>query len=197
MTLSDTGTITVRKNWKRALGALAIILFMVPVSAWILRLGLQPGRPDVAWAMVLFGALGVVAFSASAIAVVRLMRSPWNLALTPSHLVLNTPAYELPIRWKSIAGIAVDEVNRRPGCVLVLNDVPGAVQAATFRNGKRRRDAVGDAATMQVRMQETFDQWGYHLAIPDRMLELGPEALAELLVRGRRGALWERNEGRS
>jgi hypothetical protein len=35
------------------------------------------------------------------------------------------------------------------------------------------------------------------LAIPDRMLELGPEALAELLVRGRRGALWQRNEGRS
>jgi hypothetical protein len=197
VTSHDKDTITVRKNWKRALGALAIVLLMVPVSAWILYLGLQPGRPDVAWAMVLFGGLGLAAFSASAVVVVRLMRSPWHLALTPSRLILNTPGYELGIPWKSIAGIAVDEVNRRPGCVLVLDDVARTAQAATFHDGRRRRDAVTDAAAMQTRMHESFDQLGYHLAIPDRMLELGPEDLAELLARGRQGALWPQSEGES
>lgn len=197
MTTNNKDAITVRKNWKRALGALAIVLFMVPVSAWILYLGLQPGRPEVAWAMVLFGALGLVAFSLSAIAVVRLMWSPWNLLLTPSHLILNTPGYKLGVPWKDIAGIAVDEVKRRPGCVLVFEDVATTSLSATFHPGGHRRDAVTDAATMQTRMEESFDQWGYHLAIPDRMLELGPEALAELLARGRQGALWLQGEGES
>ncbi|MFC2023389.1 hypothetical protein ACFLT5_01475 [Chloroflexota bacterium] len=193
----DKQTITVRKNWKRALGALAIVLFMVPISAWILYLGLQPGRPDVAWALLIFGVLGLVAFVASAVAVVRVMRSPWHLALTPSQLVLNAPSYLLRVPWQNIVGIAVDQVNRRPGCVLVLEDLGGTVQGATIHGGRHRRDAVTDAETMQARMEESFDRWGYHLALPGRMLELGPEALAELLAQGRQGSLWLRHEGES
>ena len=194
---TDKETITVRKNWKRALGALAIVLFMVPVSAWILYLGLQPGRPDVAWALLIFGVVGLVAFSASAVAVLRLMRSPWNLALTPPHLILNTPTYDLTVPWQNIAGIAVDKVNRRPGCVLVLEDLGSTVRGAIFHGGWHRREAVTDAATMQARMEESFDRWGYHLALPGRILELGPEALAKLLAQGRQGALWQQREGES
>ena len=88
----------------------------------------------------------------------------------------------------------MNEVNRKPGCVLVLEDPAAVAQAATFRVKAERRNAVTDAAVMQARMEASFDDNGYHLAIPGRLLELGPEALADLLTRARRGVLWQEEE---
>jgi hypothetical protein len=163
---------------------------MVPVSGLLVVLGLQPGRPDVAWALVLFGAFGIVAFIISAVRIIRTMRAPWRLELTPHACTLYTPTYDLDLPWDGIAGIAVDEVNRRPGCVLVLEDPAAAAQGARFHRGSNRHDAVTDAATMKIRMETNYDENGYHLAIPGRLLELGPEALAELLTRACKGVLW-------
>lgn len=186
----ETDLILVHKNRKRALGALAIILFMAPVSAWLLFLGLQPGRPDVGWSMVLFGALGLVVFLGSAALIIGILRAPWRLELTPVHLVLYTPTYDLNVPWGQIAGIAVDAVNRRTGCTLVFEETAEIVQGATFHHRAKRPDAVTDRATMRARMEENMVHWGYHLAIPGRILELGPEELAGLLTRARTGVLW-------
>ena len=57
------------------------------------------------------------------------------------------------------------------------------------------RDAVTDAATMQARMEASFDDNGYHLAIPGRILELSPDELAELLAKARMGQLWQEERG--
>jgi hypothetical protein len=191
----DQDRIIVHKNRKRAFWSLAIVLFMVPVSAVLLLLGLQPGRPDVAWALVLFGALGILAFAFGAFRIVRTMRSPWHLELGPGHLTLRAPTYDLRLPWDSIAGIGVNEVNRKPGCVLVLED-PAAVArgAAFYPGGSNRRSAVTDAATMQARMEQSFQDNGYHLAIPGRLLEMGPEELAGMLARARQGELWPQQE---
>jgi hypothetical protein len=54
-----------------------------------------------------------------------------------------------------------------------------------------RLDAVTDAQTMQARMEENFDLTGYHLAIPGRILEMGPDELARILVKARTGELWQ------
>ena len=186
--------IIVHKNRKRALWSLAIVIFMVPVSVLLVLLGLQPGRPEVAWALVLFGAIGVVAFVGSAIRIIHTMRSPWYLELGPQYLSLYTPTYDLDIPWDRIAGIAVDEVNRKPGCILILEDPATVAQGATFHPGSKRHDAVTDATTMQARMEETFDSNGYHLAFPGRILELSPDELAELLAKARKGELWQEEE---
>jgi hypothetical protein len=137
-----------------------------------------------------------VAFGGSAILIIQTMRAPWHLAVSPAHLALYTPTYDLQIPWDCIAGIAVDEVARRPGCVLILEDVTAVVQRATFHGRSKRPDAVVNARTMQARLEENLDAWGYHLAIPGRILEMGPEELAELLVKGRTGALWRGEEER-
>ena len=189
--------IVVQKNRKRAWGALAIILFMVPVSGWLMILGVQPGRPDVSWALVLFGLTGLIAFSLSAIVVIRTMRAPWHAEIDPSHLALYTPTYNLPIPWDQVSGIAVDAVNQRPGCVLLFEDVTAVVERAQFRGSTRRAGAVTDSATMQSRLKENFDTRGYHLGIPGKILELGPEELAELLVKARTGELWQAEEVQS
>jgi len=167
-----------------------MIVFFVPVSAWLVFLGMQPGRPDVSWSLVLFGALGVITFSGSAVLIIRTMRAPWRLELMPERLALLTPTYDLEVPWDSIAGIAVDDVNRRLGCVLIFEDAAAVVQHARFHHKSARPDAITDARTMQARMEENFEQLGYHLAIPGRILEMGPEELAELLVQGRTGDLW-------
>jgi hypothetical protein len=185
----------VHKNRKRALWSLIIILFFVPVSAWLVFLGLQPGRPDIGWSLVLFGALGVVAFGGSAILIVQTIRAPWHLAVSPAHLALYTPTYDLQVPWDGIAGIAVDEVARRPGCVWIFEDVAAVVQHAEFHGKSSRPDAVVNARTMQARMEEYFDAWGYHLAIPGRILEMGPEELAGLKAKARTGTLWKGEEG--
>ncbi len=184
-------SVIIRKNRRRALWSFVIVGFMIPVSGWLFYTGLQPGRPDVAWAMVLFGACGVVAFSLSAVAIIRTMRSPWNVSLDRSYLTLRTPAYELRVPWQRVAGIAVDVVNRRPGCVLVFDDAAAVSRNATFRLRPSHRDAVIDAATMCTRLEGNFREGGYHLGIPGRMLEAGPDELAELLAKARTGELWD------
>jgi hypothetical protein len=179
------GSIIVEKNRKRGAAALIIVIFFVPISVWLVILGLQPGRPDVSWALVLFGSLGVLAFGASGFLVIRTIRAPWHLEVSPSHLALYTPTYDLKVPWEKIAGIAVDEVNRRLCCVLIFEDVASLVQGAEFHGNSKRPDAVTGPGTMQARMNENFDLWGYHLAIPGRILEMGPEELADLLAQAK------------
>jgi hypothetical protein len=188
--VTNAETHIVHKNRRRAFWSLVIIVFFVPISAWLVFLGLQPGRPDVSWSLVLFGALGILTFSGSAVLIIRTMRAPWRLELSPEHLALLSPTYDLEVPWDSIAGIAVNEVNRRLGCVLIFEDAAAVARSARFHHRSGRPDAIADAGTMQVRMEENFEQLGYHLAIPGRILELGPEELAELLVQGRTGELW-------
>jgi hypothetical protein len=184
-------SITIRKNRKRALWSLIIVGFMIPVSGWLLYAGLQPGRPEVAWALVLLGASGVIAFAWSAAAIIRTMRSPWNVSVSPVELTLRTPAYELKVPWQHVAAIAVDVVNRRPGCTLIFDDLTAVSRGATFHTPPNHPDAVMDAAMMRSRLEENFRQGGYHLGIPGRILEAGPDELAELLARARTGRLWE------
>lgn len=187
----STKAIVVEKNRKWALWSLVIILGFIPISLWLMTLGLQPGRPDVGWSLVLFGVLGVVAFGGSAILILRTVRAPWHLEIEPAHLELVTPTYDLVVPWDSVVGIAVDKVNRRPGCVLVFEDVAAVSAGARFHRKSSRPDAVTNARTMQARMEENFDLWGYHFGIPGRILEMGPEELAGLLARARTGKLWE------
>jgi hypothetical protein len=187
------GTIVVEKNRKRAFWSLIIVLFMVPVSAAILVVGLQPGRPDVSWILVLYGVLGVVLFSASAVLVIRTMQAPWRLELRPEHLAVYAPTYDLVMPWSHIVAIAVHGVNRKPGCVLVYDDVSKVVSGATFHKS-RAGSPIQSAAEMQRQMEENFSEAGYHFAIPGRLLEKGPDELAELLAAARMGELW-REEG--
>jgi hypothetical protein len=189
-------SIVVRKNRKRAFWSLVIVLFMIPVSAGLLYAGLLPGRPDLAWALILFGLVGILAFGASAIVIIRTMSAPWHLELSPSHLAVSAPTYSLTVPWDRIAGIAVDDVNQRPGCVLVFDDTVAVTGTAAFRGRSRRSDAVTDAGTMQSRLEANFEQAGYHLGIPGRLLEAGAEELAELLAKGRSGQLWKDGEAR-
>lgn len=185
-----TQTIVVHKNRKRAIWSLAIILFMVPISGLLVFLGLRSGRQEIGWPLVLFGALGLVTFVGSAAIIVTTMRAPWHLELKPTHLMLYTPLYDLMVQWDRIASIGVADVNRRQGCALVFEDVEQVVQGARFHGGPRRADAVTNKATMQARMEENLLSRGYHLAIPGRILEIGAEELAQLLLRARTGDLW-------
>ena len=188
--------IIVHKNRTRALWSLVIVVFFVPISIWLVILGLQPGRPDVSWSLVLFGALGVVTFSSSAILVIHTMRAPWRLEIHRLHLALYTPTYDLTVPWDNIAGIAVDEVSRRLGCVLIFEDVAALAQGTRFHGQSSRPDAVTNARAMQARMEENLDTWGYHLGIPGRILEMGPEELAGLLTRACTGQLWAEEASR-
>jgi len=183
--------IIVRKNRVRAFWALVIVLFFVPVSGVLVYLGVQPGREDISWAIVAFGALGIVAFAWGAVMIVRTMRAPWRLELDRAGLVLYTPGYDLEVPWDSIAGIAVDSVGRKDGCVLVLEDAAAVAQKARFHRGTTSRGAVMNARTMQARMARNFKELGYHLGIPGHLLEMDAEELAELLAQGRMGKLWE------
>jgi hypothetical protein len=179
------GSIIVGKNRKRGVAALMIVIFFVPISAWLVFWGLQPGRPDVSWALVLFGSLGILTFGASGVLVIRTMRAPWRLEINPAHLTLYAPTYDLKVPWEKIAGIAVDEVNRRLCCALIFEDVASLAQGAEFHGNSKRPDAVTGPGTMQARMDENLHNWGYHLAIPGRILEIGPEELADLLARAK------------
>jgi len=192
--IEKQGTIVVEKNRKRALWALAIVSFMLPVSIWLLMLGFQPGRPEMSWAMMAFGAVGLVAFAGSAMAIIHTMRAPWRLELSRSRLTVFAPTYDLAIRWEQILGIGVDKVDRRLGCVLAFEDVAAVVQDASFHSRSNRPNAVTSAVAMQARMEENYEQIGYHFGIPGRLLELQAEALAELLSKGRTGQLWREGE---
>jgi hypothetical protein len=181
----------VHKNRKRAFWALVIVVFFVPISALLVFLGLQPGRPDISWALIAIGLVGLVAFGISTVRIIQTMRTPWRLEIAPAHLKLYTPTYDLEVPWDLIAGIAVDEANRKPACVLIMEDVGAVAGHATFHDHPRRLDAVTDARTMQTRMEENFTLTGYHLAIPGRILEMGPYELAGMLVEARTGQLWQ------
>lgn len=191
----DRQSIIVHKNRKRAFWALVIIAFFVPISGWLIYMGLQPGRPDVGWSLILFGGLGLVTFLASAYLILRTVRAPWHLRLTPEHFCLYTPTYDLKVPWARIVGIGVDEVNRREGCVLLFDDLPAIAGSARFHEPEKRPDAIRNAETMQARMNENYEAWGYHLALPGRILEMGPDELAALLSRARTGELWQNGEG--
>jgi hypothetical protein len=187
-----TEPIVVRKNRKRAFWSLVIVLFFIPISGWLVYIGLRPGRPDISWALIGIGLVGLVAFGASTIRVVRTICAPWRLELVPSHMVLYTPTYDLEAPWDLITGVAVGEVNRKPGCVLIFEDAATVASRAKFHPAQAKRpDAVIDAQTMQARMEENFNLAGYHLAIPGRILEMGPDELARTLVKARTGELWQ------
>jgi hypothetical protein len=173
---------------------MVIVLFFVPISAWFVFLGAQPGRPDVSWAMVIFGLIGLFAFTASAVSIFLTMRSPWRLELSPERVIIYAPNYTLPIQWDQILGIAVDTVRKKPECALVFQNVHAVVQQASFQGKARQRDAVTDAATMQARLEENYRRTSYHLVIPGKILETGADELAELMVRARTGDLWHQRK---
>jgi hypothetical protein len=189
----NSETTVVGKNRQRAFWALVIVGFMCLVSIVLLVTGLV-GRSDVLWTLVWLGALGLLGFGASAAVVIRTMRSPWHLAVHPTHLQLHTPTYLLDVPWENVAGIAVDEVNFRLGCVLIFEDPAAVADSAQFLARSARPDVVTDAGTMLARMQESYESLGYHLGIPGRILEKGPEELADLLVKARTGKLWQKGE---
>jgi hypothetical protein len=184
-------TIVIHKNRHWGFWALVLCALGLPVSALFLYLGFRPGRPGLGWALAAFGLLGLVAFAGYGWMVIRTLRSPWRLELTRSHLALYTPAYDLGVPWEHVAGIAVDEVDRRLGCALVFEDPAAVAEGAVFRRTQAPRGAVTSAARMLARMEGTFRQRGYHLGIPGRILELAPEPLAALLARARTGELWQ------
>jgi hypothetical protein len=188
--------LVVGKNRQRAFWALIMIGSALAVSGWFLYIGLGPGRPGVGWVAALFGLMGLVAFSSYAAMILGTLRSPWNLTITPSHLSLSTETYDLRVPWAQVAGIAVDEVDRRLGCALVFDDVAEVARHSVFRRAPAGPEAVTNAARMQARMEDSFRQRGYHLGIPGRILELGPEALARLLAQARTGELWKESEAR-
>jgi hypothetical protein len=192
--VTDKETIIVRKNRQRAFWALIIVVFMTGVSLVLLITGLLADSTGILWTPVMMGVVGLVSFGAAAIAVLRTIRSPWHLAISPSHLTLYTPTYLLEVPWEDIASIAVDEVNYRLGCSLVFEDVASVVERARFHARSSRPDVVSDATTMLARMRQNHRELGYHLGIPGRILELGPEALAELLTEARQGTIWQGGE---
>jgi hypothetical protein len=166
------------------------VLFFVPVSGLLIYLGSRPGREDISWAIIAFGLIGLVTFSWSAVMIVRTMRSPWRLEVNPAALMLYTPGYDLEAPWETVIGIGVDRVSRRPGCVLVFEDVDAVVQQTRFHAKSAGRGAVTDASMMQAQMEANFRQLGYHLGIPGRILEMNADELAGLLARARTGELW-------
>ena len=183
-------TIVVQKNQRRAFWALIIVLFFVPVSGLLVYLGSRPGREEISWVIIAFGLIGLVAFSWSAVMIVRTMRSPWRLEVDPAALVLYTPGYDLEVPWDAVVAIGVDRVSRRPGCVLIFEDVEAVVQRTRFHAKAAGRGAITDATMMQVQMEANFQQLGYHLGIPGRILEMDADELGEFLARARTGELW-------
>ncbi len=189
----DQDTIIVEKNRQRAFWALVIVGFMALVSTVLLLTGLL-NRSGILWTVVWLGALGLIGFGTSAAMVIQTMRAPWHLALSPTHLTLHTPTYRLQVPWQNVAGIAVDEVNFRHGCVLIFEDPAAVAHQTRFLARSTRPDLVTNSQTMLARMEENYDKLGYHLGIPGRILEKGPEELAELLTEARTGRLWEQEE---
>jgi hypothetical protein len=187
-------TILVEKNRQRAFWALVIVGFMALVSLVLLLTGLLGSQTGILWMPVWLGTLGLIGFGASAAIVVRTMRRPWHLAVDPEQLRLHTPTYRLAVPWDQVTGIAVDEVNFRLGCVLLFEDPAVVAQGARFHARSTNPEHVTDAGTMLARMEETYAKMGYHLGIPGRILEKGPEELAEFLTRARTGTLWAKEK---
>jgi hypothetical protein len=182
--------IIVEKNRKRAFWALAIVAFMILVSIALVLAGAL-GSQEVLWTPIWLGTVGLLGFGLSAVLVIQTIRSPWHVAASPSTLKIRTQAYILEIPWEQIAGIAVDEVNFRDGCVLLFEDPAAVAGGARFLVRSNRPDVVTDRDTMLARMRDNYENLGYHYGIPGRILELGPEELAQFLVKARTGLLWE------
>jgi hypothetical protein len=191
--MAEAGSIVVEKNHLRARWSLLLVGFMLVVSVVLLLTGLL-GSTGILWTPVWLGVVGIVGFGGSALLVVRTMRAPWHLAVSPTHLRLHTPTYLLQVPWDNVAGIAVDEVNWREGCALVFEDPARVAQGARFLARSTRPEVVADAATMLARMQDSYAHLGYHLGIPGRILEKGPRELAEFLSAARTGRLWPDGE---
>ena len=181
--------IIVEKNRQRAFWALAIIGFMILVSTALILAGAL-GSEDVLWTPVWLGTVGLLGFGVSVVLVIQTMRSPWHVAVSPTTLKIRTQAYVLEIPWAQIAGIAVDEVNFRAGCVLLFQEPTIVAGEARFLVRSNRPDVVTDQETMLARMRDNYENLGYHFGIPGRILELGPEELAQFLVKARTGQLW-------
>ena len=192
----DRDIVVVGKNRKRAFWALVLVGFMLLVSLVLLFTGLL-NRSGVIWTLVWLGLVGAIGFGGSAGLVIHTMRSPWHLAVSPTHLKLHTPTYLIDVPWENVAGIAVDEVNWRDGCTLLFEDPTPVAETARFFAHSSRPDIVTDAATMLDRMKECYANLGYHLGIPGRLLERGPEELASLLSQARTGRLWQEGKGAS
>lgn len=190
----DREPIVVGKNRKRAFWALILVGFMLLVSLVLLATGLL-GSSGILWTLVWLGLAGAIGFGGSAALIVRTMRSPWHLAVNPTHLRLHTPTYLIEVPWDNVAGIAVDEVNWRDGCTLVFEDPASVAESARFLARSTRPDIVTDSATMLARMQDCYGDLGYHLGIPGRLLEKGPEELASFLSEARTGQLWKEGMG--
>ena len=182
--------IVIEKNRQRAFWALAIIGFMILVSITLVLAGAL-GREEVLWTPIWLGTVGLLGFGVSAVLVIQTMRSPWHVAVSPTCLKIRTQAYVLEIPWTQVAGIAVDEVNFRDGCVLLFEEPAAVAAAARFLVRSDRPDVVTDQETMLVRMRDNYENLGYHFGIPGRVLELGPEELAQFLVKARTGLLWQ------
>lgn len=182
--------IVVGKNRKRAFWALIIIGFMTMVSIVLMLAGIMGSR-EIRWGPVWLGTVGLLGFGVSAVLVIRTMRSPWHLAVSPDSLQIRTQTYVLEVPWEQIAGIAVDEVNFRDGCTLLFEDPAAVVAQARFLVRSNHPDVVTDRETMLARMRQNYRALGYHFGIPGRILELGPEELAQFLAKARTGSLWE------
>lgn len=187
----DQDTIVVEKNRQRAFGALVIVGFMALVSLVLLITGLVGSQAGILWMPVWLGMLGLLGFGGSAALVVQTMRAPWHLAASPENLKIHTRTYLLTVPWERVEGIGVDVVNRRLGCVLAFDDPAAVSEGVRFLARSDSPDIVTDAATMLDRMEKTYETLGYHLGIPGRILETGPEELAELLTQARTGQLWK------
>jgi hypothetical protein len=186
----EGNVIVVEKNRQRAFWALAIITFMILVSITLVLAGAL-GREEVLWTPIWLGIVGLLGFGVSAALVIQTMRSPWHVAVSPACLKIRTQAYVLEIPWKQIAGIAVDEVNFRDGCVLLFEEPATVAEEVRFLVRSDRPDVVTDQETMLARMRDNYENLGYHFGIPGRILELGPEELAQFLVEARTGLLWQ------
>lgn len=187
--VQDGEVIFVEKNRRRAFWALAIIVFMSLVSLVLIGAGLLV-RQGILWTPVILGTVGLLGFGAAAWTIVGTMRARWHLAVSRAGFHLHTPAYLLDVPWDNVAGIATAEVNYREGCVLLFEDPAAVARAAKFLVRSDDPEVVASPATMQARFEENMAKLGYHLGIPGRILELGPEELASLLSRARTGALW-------
>jgi hypothetical protein len=190
----DRDIVVVGKNRKRAFWALVLVGFMLVVSLVLLFTGLF-AKSGILWTLVWLGLVGTVGFGGSAGLVIHTMRSPWHLAVSPTHLKLHTPTYVIDVPWENVAGIAVDEVNWRDGCTLLFEDATSVAENARFFTRSSRPDIVTDAATMLARMKDCYANLGYHLGIPGRLLEKGPDELAGLLSQARTGRLWQKEKG--
>lgn len=186
----DGNALIVRKNRQRAFWSLVIVAFMSLASLVLILAGVL-NQGEVLWTPVWLGTVGLLGFGASAAMIVQTLRSPWHLAVDPGGLRLRTQTYLLEVPWNNVAGIGVGEVNRRAGCVLVFEDLAAAVEGTRFLARARQPDIVTDGDAMLARMEENYRILGYHLGIPGRILEMGPEELAKFLADARTGKLWQ------